>query len=224
MDSNSRVAAWRLVLLVVAPLAFAVTGMLHLVPASDPTVGSDFDRLVPHSQLWTGIHIAQLVIISLMALAVAALSQGPPSRAAYVSRIALVPFVAFYSAFDASVGLSGGLLPRYVSAHPDVSEDVRRAADHVTDPVSEPVLAGVYAVGVLCWLIAVVGVAIAVRRAGVGVAGPVLLVAGAAIFAIDHAAPFGPTGMLVWLVGAVMVERGRTKRPTAASTGVPGSA
>ena len=224
MASNSGVSAWRLALLVVTPLAFAATGMLHLVPASDATVGSDFDRLVPHSQLWIGIHITQLVIISLLALAVAALSRGLPSRAARVSRIAVVPFVAFYSAFDASVGLSGGLLARYVSAHPDISEDVGRAADHVTDPVSEPVLAGVYAVGVLFWLTAVVGAAIAVRRAGVGVAGPVLLVIGAAIFAVDHAAPFGPTGMLVWLVGAVMVERGRTKRPTAASIGAPGSA
>jgi hypothetical protein len=60
---------WRLLLLVGAPLAFAVTGLLHLVPASESTPGSDFDHVVLHSGLWTGIHIAQLVIISLLAWA-----------------------------------------------------------------------------------------------------------------------------------------------------------
>ena len=45
MASTSAGAAWRLVLLIGAPLAFAVTGMLHLVPASEPTAGSDFDHV-----------------------------------------------------------------------------------------------------------------------------------------------------------------------------------
>jgi hypothetical protein len=46
--SASAVAVWRLALLIGAPLAFAVTGTLHLVPASGPTVGTDFDHVVPH--------------------------------------------------------------------------------------------------------------------------------------------------------------------------------
>lgn len=41
MASTSAVSAWRLVLLIGAPLAFAVTGTLHLVPAYEPTTGSD---------------------------------------------------------------------------------------------------------------------------------------------------------------------------------------
>jgi cytochrome bd-type quinol oxidase subunit 2 len=189
MASTSAGAAWRLVLLIGAPLAFAVTGTLHLVPASEPTAGSDFDHVVPHWSLWTSIHVLQLVIISLLALAVAALTSGLSDSAASVSRVALVPFVAFYSAFDASVGLSGGLLARYVSGHPSTGEEVSQAADTVTDPLSAPLLAGVYLVAVLSWLVAVVGAAVATRRAGAGLAGPVLLVVGAAIFALDHAAP-----------------------------------
>jgi cytochrome bd-type quinol oxidase subunit 2 len=211
MASTSAVAVWRLALLIGAPLAFAVTGTLHLVPASGPTVGSDFDHVVPHSSLWTGIHVVQLVIISLLALAVAVLTQGLSDPAAIVSRVAVVPFVAFYSAFDASVGLSGGLLARYVSEHSATRDEVSQAADTVTDPLSAPVLAGVYLVGVLCWLVAVVGAAVAARRAGAGLVGPVLLVIGAVIFAVDHAAPFGPTGMVAWLVGAVMIDRRRAR-------------
>jgi uncharacterized membrane protein len=207
--ASTAVAVWRLALLIGAPLAFAVTGTLHLVPASGPTVGSDFDHVVPHSSLWTGIHVVQLVIISLLALAVAVLTWGLSNPAAIVSRVAVVPFVAFYSAFDASVGLSGGLLARYVSEHSATRREVSQAADTVTDPLSATVLAGVYLVGVLCWLVAVVGAAIATRRAGAGLAGPVLLIIGAVIFAVDHAAPFGPTGMMVWLIGAVTIDRRR---------------
>ena len=122
-----------------------------------------------------------------------------------------MPFVAFYSAFDASVGLSGGLIARYVSEHSTTPAEVSQAADAVTDPLSAPVLAGIYLVGVLCWLVAVVGAAVAARQAGTSLAGPVLLVIGAVIFAVDHAAPFGPTGMVAWLVGAVMIDRHRAR-------------
>ena len=164
----------------------------------------------------------QLVIISLLAVAVAVLTQGLTDPAATVSRVALMPFVAFYSAFDASVGLSGGLLARYVSGHPATQEEVSQAADKVTDPLSTPVLAGVYLVGVLCWLVAVVGAAVAARRAGARLAGPVVLVIGAVSFAVDHAAPFGPTGMVLWAVRAVMIDRRRVPRPAAASLAARG--
>jgi hypothetical protein len=140
-------------------------------------------------------------------MGVAVLTHGIGDSAATVSRAALAPFVAFYSAFDASVGLSGGLLARYVSQHPSTSDAVGQAADTVTDPLSTPVLAAVYAIGVVSWMVAVLGAAIAVRRAGVNLIGPVLLVAGAVVFAIDHAAPFGPIGMVVFLVGAVVTDR-----------------
>jgi hypothetical protein len=81
----------------------------------------------------------------------------------------------------------------------------------VTDPLSSPVLIGVYVVGVLSWLVAVVGTAVAVRRIGVGRTGPVLLVVGAAVFAIDHAAPFGPIGMVVFAIGAVVTALARAE-------------
>jgi hypothetical protein len=50
------------------------------------------------------------------------------------------------------------------------------------------------------------------RGAGAGLVGPVVLVIGAAIFALDHAAPFGPTGMVLWLVGAVMIDHRQARQ------------
>jgi len=220
-NSTSPSSVWRLVLLVGAPIAFAVTGILHLIPASDATAGSDFDHLVNHSILWIGIHIVQLVVICLLAWAVAVLVRDLGDPAARVSRGALIPFVAFYSAFDASVGLSGGLLARYVSQHPSARDEVGQAADVVTDPLSEPVLVAVYAIGVLSWMIAVVGAAVAARRAWASMTGVVMLVAGAAIFAVDHAAPFGPIGMVVFLIGAVVTDRARARHvATSPQTGL----
>jgi hypothetical protein len=216
--STSNGSTWRLVLLIGAPLAFAVTGLLHLVSASDATTGSDFEHLIDHSTLWVGIHVVQLVIISLLAWAVAALTAGMDELPARVSRATLVPFVAFYSAFDASVGLSGGLLARYVSEHPSSRSEVSPAADAVTDPLSQPVLVGIYATAVAAWMLAVVAAAIAVRRSGAPLLGPFLLVVAAAIFAVDHAAPFGPTGMLVFAVAAVVIERARLRRTSALPT------
>jgi cytochrome bd-type quinol oxidase subunit 2 len=149
MASTSAASAWRLVLLIGAPLAFAVTGTLHLVPAYEPTTGSDFDHVVPHWKLWTGIHVVQLVILNRLALAISTLTSGVSDSAASVSRVALVPFLAFYSSFDASVGLSGGLLARYVSGHSTAREEVSQAADTVTDPLSAPVLAGILLAGLV---------------------------------------------------------------------------
>ena len=61
-----------------------------------------------------------------------------------MSRAALMPFVAFYSALDdASVGLSGGLLAPYVSGHPSSRGDVSPALEAMTAPLSQPELAGV---------------------------------------------------------------------------------
>src|SRR5512133_4161249 len=131
MASTSAASAWRLVLLIGAPLAFAVTGTLHILSPYEPTTGSDFDHVVPHWKLWTGIHVLQLVIISLLALAIATLTRGVSDSAASVSRVALVPFLAFYSAFDASVGLSGGLLARYVSGHPTDASSFSSSAGEV---------------------------------------------------------------------------------------------
>jgi hypothetical protein len=92
----------------------------------------------------------------------------------------------------------------------------------VTDPLSAPVLAGIYLVGVLSWLVAVAGAAVATRRAGAGLAGPVVLVIGAAIFALDHAAPSGQTGMVLWLVGAVMIDRRQARQSAEASLAAGG--
>jgi hypothetical protein len=64
----------------------------------------------PSLELWIGVHVAQLVLIPFTLLA------GFDGRPSKVARAALVVFVAFYSAFDAVVGLGIGLLMRCLGA------------------------------------------------------------------------------------------------------------
>ena len=200
--------AGRWLLLVIPPVAFGITGMLHLVAAGGgPSAGGEFQKIMRHADLWIAIHIVQIAIICLLAGTVLVLARGLRSRAAAMARVAVVPFAAFYSAFDAVAGLSNGLLASYAQQHPAQAE-VLTDASSALDPLEEPAIVIVYAIGVACWLLAAGGVAFALRGHAPTV-GIVLLGAGAAVFAIDHAAPFGPVGMALFLAGSIVVELGR---------------
>ena len=198
----------RWLLLVVPPVAFGITGMLHLVAAGGgPTAGGEFQKIMRHADLWIAIHIVQIAIICLLAGTVLVLARGLRSHAATMARVAVLPFAAFYSAFDAVPGLSKGLLASYAQQHP-AQAGVLTDASSALDPLQEPAIALVYAIGVACWLLAAGGAAFALRGHA-ATAGIVLLGAGTAVFAIDHAAPFGPVGMALFLAGSNVVELGR---------------
>jgi hypothetical protein len=202
------VKAGRWLLLVIPPVAFGITGMLHLVAAGGgPSGGGEFQKIMHHADLWIVIHIVQITIICLLGGTLLVLARGLRSRAATMARAVVLPFVAFYSAFDAVPGLSKGLLAGYAQQHP-AQAVVLTDASSALDPLEEPAIVIVYVIGVACWLLAAGGVALALRGYAPTVA-IVLLAAGAAVFAIDHAAPFGPTGMALFLAGAIVAELGR---------------
>jgi hypothetical protein len=200
--------AGRWLLLVIPPVAFGITGMLHLVAAGGgPSAGGEFQKIMHHADLWITIHIVQIVIICLLGGTVLVLARGLRSRAATMARVAVVPFVAFYSAFDAVAGLSNGLLARYTQQHPAQAGAITDGSSAL-NALEEPAIVVVYAIGAVCWFLAAGGVAFALRGY-VPTAAIVLLGAGAAVFAIDHAAPFGPVGMALFLAGGIVAELGR---------------
>jgi hypothetical protein len=202
------VKAGRWLLLVIPPVAFGITGMLHLVAAGGgPTAGGEFQKIMQHADLWITIHIVQIAIICLLGGTVLVLARGLRSRTATMARVAVLPFAAFYSAFDAVPGLSKGLLASYAQQHP-AHAGVLADASSALDPLQEPAIVIVYAIAVACWLLAAGGVAVALRGHA-PTAAIVLLGAGAAVFAIDHAAPFGPVGMALFLAGSIVAELGR---------------
>jgi hypothetical protein len=101
-------------------IAFAITRFLHLIADGDtPDI---YTGLKGHAGLWIAIHVVQLLLILLLAVAVCWLTDGLTSTAATISRVALLPYLVFYCAFDAVVGLSNGLVVKYGSELPPAEQ------------------------------------------------------------------------------------------------------
>jgi hypothetical protein len=200
------------------PIAFAITGFLHLV--ADGDVPDIYSGLKGHAGLWIAIHVVQLLLILLLAVAVYWLTEGLTSTAARVSRVALLPYLVFYSAFDAVVGLSNGLVVKYGSELPPAEQAVLRGvSDALANLIHQPVPLTIYLVGTLSWAVAVIAAAVALSQAGARRAATIPLGLAGAIGAIDHAAPFGPVAMLLFIIAAFVLSRARTVRPTSDLTG-----
>ena len=92
--------------LVVTPLALAVVFWFH------PPGGEDgvYEGVRHDADAWTFVHTTFLFFTPLMALAVFLLLRGLHGRAATLSRVSLVFFLAFYTAYEVTVGLGNGVL------------------------------------------------------------------------------------------------------------------
>jgi hypothetical protein len=69
-----------------------------------------------------------------MAAAVYLLLRGIDGTAAHVGRIALIPFVVFYSAWETLQGIANGVLVDQVNALPESSPADRPIDHHVAGP------------------------------------------------------------------------------------------
>jgi hypothetical protein len=159
---------------------------------------------------WLAVHTAQLVLIMLLGATIWALVDGLEGTAAKVARAAILPFVAFYSAFDAIVGFATGLLIRQANGLP--APEQAAAAQQIQqyfDNVIEPGLPTLYvvAVGVVAWVVAMLAVAAARRRAGASGAVVALLAVAAVSFGFDHGFPTGTIAMAALFVAGLLLER-----------------
>ena len=83
----------RILIVFGTPIAFAITGFLHLV--ADADAADIYSGLKGHVGLWIVIHVVQLLLILLLAVAVYWLTEGLTSTAARISRVALLPYLVF---------------------------------------------------------------------------------------------------------------------------------
>jgi len=189
-----------------APIAFIVTGSLHVVAGRD--TADMYLALHDHASVWIGIHVIQLALILLLAVAVYYLTEGMTSAAARVSRIALLPYLVFYSTYDSVVGLSTGLVVHYgAGLAPDEQAVLPGVTTVLTGSVDQPIPWVIVFIGSLSWAVAVIAAAVALSRAGASWAATVPLGLAGVIGAIDHALPFGPIAMALFLVAAYVLSR-----------------
>jgi hypothetical protein len=207
----------RRLFLVATPLALAVVLWFH-PPGGEPD--AVFEGVRPDVGAWLFVHTAFLFFIPLMAFAAYLLLGGLQGRAATASRVGLILFLVFYTAYEVTIGLGTGILVDYAAGLPAAEQAaVADAIQHyngdavVGDPVSVALI-----LGLVGWMVAMLAAAVAFRRSGASWL-IVALLALAALFAI-HPPPVGPAALVCFAAAAVLIERWRSLRARRA-TGVP---
>jgi hypothetical protein len=159
------------------------------------------------------VHTAFLLATPLLGIAAFVLLRGLSSRAATVSRLALVFFLVFYTAYESNVGIGTGILVDYANGLPDAEQTV--VADAIQDYNRNPILTDPslsLLAGGLGWIVAMIAAAVAFRQAGASW-GLTLLIGSAAVFAI-HPPPTGSLGLVCFATALALVERARARNAT----------
>jgi hypothetical protein len=187
------------------PLAWAVLLLFHPGGEGDQ-IYADLDG---DGTRMLVVHVGTLIFIPLTAFAIYLLLRGNQSTAARVSRIALAFFVVFYSAWETLQGIANGILVDEVSGQPEAEQGA--GADLIQEFAESPLARdfGVFStIGSLALVIATVALGIALREAGAPRWAPALF-GFAGLLITAHPPPFGPTGLVLFVVAVVLVMRGR---------------
>jgi hypothetical protein len=171
------------------------------------------------------VHLGMMLFIPLMAVVVYLLLRGIEGTAARVSRLALVPFVIFYSAWEVAQGIAVGILVEDVNGLPEA--DRALGADLIQD-FAENVLIGPFGVfgtiGSLGLITATIAAGVALRkRAGAPLAVAALLGVSGLLITV-HPPPYGPTGLALFIVAVLLFVRDRPGARAPVAVGAPRSA
>jgi hypothetical protein len=158
------------------------------------------------------VHIGMMLFIPLIAVAIYVLLRGVEGTAATVSRIALVPFVVFYSAWEVLQGIGVGILANELNRLPQAEPALRE--DLVQD-FAEHALIGPFGVfgsiGSLGLIVATSAAGIALyRNAGAPASVPVLLGISGLLITV-HPPPYGPTGLALFIAAVLLYARSQNR-------------
>ena len=199
-----------LAFLIGVPLAWAVLLLFH--PAGEGETVT-YAEVQDEVTAWLVVHLGMMLFIPLMALAVYLLLRGIEGAAATVSRIALVPFVVFYGAYEVLLGIGAGILVDDVNG---LAASERAAGAALVNEFTDNVLIRGFSVlsslGSVAFITAMIAAGIALRRqAGTPLSVPILLgLSGVLITA--HPPPYGPTGLVLFIAAALLFARSQTRQ------------
>jgi hypothetical protein len=206
----------RLAYLFATPLALAVVLWIHPGADGDTLYSSLRDDVTA----MLAVHITMLFFIPLMALAAFVLLSDVQSRAATVGRWALGVFVAFYTAWDVSVGLVTSFLTDYANGLDAQGRAVMaEAIEHHNGNFLIGDASITLIIGGAGWIVAMGAAAIALRSAG-GSPLVAALIACASLFAL-HPPPIGPIGLICFAAGVALYERTRARAAVAHTAASP---
>ena len=166
---------------------------------------SSMEELLPSADRWLIVHVVQIPMFGLMALAVYLLVDGLRGQAVTISRLAMWVSIVFYIALDAVSGVATGIQLQYASELDAAQQSIIvQALDAQFDG---PIAIAIGVVGTIGWLAGVLAAAAALHRAGTPRLSVVLLVPAALIFSLNHEPPLGPVAFGCFFLAAARLER-----------------
>ena len=167
-------------------------------------VFSTMEELLPSADRWFVVHVIQIPLFGLMAVAVYFLVDGLLGPAATASRLGMWLFIVFYVALDAMSGVATGMQLRYANGLDVVQQTA--IVNTVDSQNNDPVTILIAVLGTVGWLVGVLAAAIAIHRAGGPRLSVVLLVAAALVFSLNHEPPLGPIAFGCFFLAAARLE------------------
>lgn len=188
----------RRISLLTGPVGAAIAMWIHPHATEDV-----FSSLSPVADVYVSAHLLLVAALALVAVGLYQLTIGLTTRIATIARAGIGIFAFFYLGFVAIVGLAKGLVIREGQSLPAAEQ---AGVVHVVQYLHGDTLlfyAGV--IGVLGYLVAVIGIAIAYYRAGAPRL-PIGLVIVSIIPIGAHSGIIGVAGMASFLLGAGWLE------------------
>ena len=202
-----------LAFIVGVPAAWGILLLFHPMGDAD-----GFYELIDGSvTAWVTVHLGMGVFVPLFAGVVYLLLRDVRGTAATVSRIGLAVFASLYAAWELVLGVGTGILTEQVN---DLAAPQQAVGADLVDAYAESgVIAVLSVVGSLGLAVALIGAAVALRRAyGLGWA-PILLMLVSLPLVALHEPPFGPVGLAIFIVAAILIMRREASAP--ARSGAP---
>jgi hypothetical protein len=216
-----RFSSGELAFLIAVPLLWAILLLFH--------PGGEGDEIYLDAQdnvtRFLVVHIGMMLFIPLMAVLVLLLLRGVEGTAAWVSRIALVPFVVFYSAWEVFQGIGVGILVDKLKGLPQADLALREelVQDFAEDPLMGPF--GVFgSIGSLGLIVAMIAAGVALYRHAGAPVSVAMLLAISGLLITAHPPPYGPIGLALFIVAVLLYVRSQSGARAPAPLGPPRSA
>jgi hypothetical protein len=188
--------------LLLPPLVFAAFAGLH------PRPDVEIQAVMDVATWFAAFHAIQLVLLGLVALSVLLLADEFGAAGAWTTRLGIGVFVLFFSAYDAVAGIATGLAMR--SARDLSPAEQNGVWETVKDwPGFDPPVFALNIVGTLGWVVALVGVALAARRAEAPRAQWILIALAGLFLMGGHPFPAGTIAFGCLFIAALLHERRR---------------
>jgi hypothetical protein len=207
-------ATFRRVLLLLPPLAFAAFEGIH------PRPDVELQAVMDVATWFAAFHAIQLVLMGLVALSVLLLADEFGTAGAWTTRLGIGAFLIFFSAYDAVAGIATGLAMR--SARDLSPAEQNGVWETVKDwPGLDPPVFALNIVGTLGWVVALVGVALAARRAGAPRAEWIFIALAGLFLMGGHPFPFGTIAFGCLFIAVLLHERPWVRDRTSTSPTEP---